>query len=125
MPIDWPETFRDSVQPALPLIVRSATLENEALYVGDLETWHFNTMSAWRPDSENLITGWTWSDAPDVVWELCGQNLVGVAMQSERTPVDPVLIFDNGWLLEVFGDHYLDPWTLRVPGRILIGDGTL
>ncbi len=35
-------------------------------------------------------------------------------------PVDPLLIFDNGWILEVFGDHYLDPWTLNLPNAVLV-----
>ena len=124
MSTDWPETFARIAQPALPLLVRVASLENEALYVGDQVAWHFNTTSAWRlRDGASLIAGWTWSNAPDLVWELCGRSLVTIGTQSDRAPVDPVLIFDNGWSLEVFGDHYLDPWTLHLPTGILVGDG--
>jgi len=50
---------------------------------------------------------------------------VRVTLQSERVPVNPLLIFDNGWILEVFGDHYLDPWTLNLPNAVLVGDGQL
>jgi hypothetical protein len=126
MTINWPATFERIARPALPLMVHVATLENESLYVGDQETWHFNTLSAWRlRDGSSLIAGWTWPNASDLVWELCGLHLVTVTPQSSRTPVDPVLIFDNGRSLEVFGDHYLDPWTLHLPTGILVGDGGL
>lgn len=124
MAIDWVDTFRRSVGPSLPLRVRSATFENEQLYVGDLERWHFNTGSSWRlRDSEKLIAGWTWPNAADFVWDLCGQDLVHVTVQTERAAVDPVLIFGNGWSLEVFGDSFIDPWTLHLPTAILVGDG--
>lgn len=126
MPINWSETFDRVVQSALPLNVRAATLENEQLYVGDRETWHFNTSSAWRlRDGESLVAGWTWPEASERVWDLCFTRLIAVTVQSSRTPVDPVLVFDNGWSLEVFGEHYLDPWTLHLPTAILVGDGGL
>ncbi len=69
--------------------------------------------------------GWTWPNASELVQRLSGLSLVRVTLQSERVPVDPLLIFDNGWILEVFGDHYLDPWTLNLPNAVLVGDGQL
>lgn len=126
MTTNWPETFERIARPALPLLVRVAAVENENLYVGDGESWHFNTTSAWRlRDGQSLIAGWTWPDASDLVWDLCGRRLTTITVQSERTPVDPVLIFDNAWSLEVFGDHYLDPWTLHLESSILVGDGSI
>lgn len=126
MPTNWPETFDRLANTALPLPVRAATIENENLYIGDQTVWHFNRSSAWRlRDGASLIAGWTWPNAPDLLWDLCGQRLVNVAVQSARAPVDPVLMFENGWTLEVFGDHNLDPWTLHVPLGVLVGDGGL
>jgi len=46
--------------------------EPENLYVGDQQTWHFNTMSAWRiREPETLIVGWTWPNASELVQRAC------------------------------------------------------
>jgi hypothetical protein len=116
--------LRDHVRPALPLRVRSARWEDEQLVIGDDHTWHFSTTSSWRiSHAGRLVVGGTSPDAADLVWELCGLSVVDAEPQTSRLSVDPTLIFDNGWSLEIFSDQHLDPWIWQLPDLYIVGDG--
>jgi hypothetical protein len=103
---------------------RFAQFLRDRVRIGDDHTWHFSTTSSWRiSHAGGLVVGGRSPDAADLVWELCGLSVVDAEPQTSRHPVDPTLVFDNGWRLEIFSDQHLDPWIWRLPDLYIVGDG--
>jgi hypothetical protein len=68
-----------------------------------------------------LEFGWSDEDAADLVWEFCGLSIVSVESQSPRMGGDPVFGLSDGRWLEIFSDHAVDPWWMRLPDITFVG----
>ena len=67
-----------AVQPLLPLHIRAVEFQHPTLVVAG-ERWSLTLLGGWHWLRGGLIvTGWHHSAAEDLVWDLCGLELVGV-----------------------------------------------
>ena len=105
----------------LPLTIREAVFADPTLTLSG-DGWSFSSGSAWRVTLGGvLVFGWSDREAPDRVWDLCGQAIVSVASQSQLIVGDPAFELSSGQWLEVFSDHPVDPWSLRLPTITFVG----
>ena len=90
--------------------------------LGDDPAWAMAISASWRVcDPAGVIFGWTsLGAAQDRLRELIGLDVVKVLV--DRL-LDPSLVLSNGWRLDVFTDHWHDPWVIRLPDITLVGDG--
>jgi hypothetical protein len=65
--------------------------------------------------------GWSNPAAPDLVWDLVGLSIVSVAPQSSVMRGDPAFELSDGRRLEIFSDHAVDPWSMRLPNITFVG----
>jgi hypothetical protein len=55
------------------------------------------------------------------VWDLVGLSIVSVALRSSLMTGDPAFELSDGRWLEVFSDHAVDPWPMRLPDITVVG----
>ncbi len=104
-----------------PLMIKEASFADPALTLSG-DNWSFSTSSAWRVVNGGVLEfGWSDVTSPDRVWDLCGQAIVAVAPQSPLMRGDPAFELSSGMWLEVFSDHAIDPWLLRLPSMTFVG----
>ncbi|HEX9056571.1 MAG TPA: hypothetical protein VF818_03480 [Ktedonobacterales bacterium] len=115
------EHLRHELGPMLPLTIKMAESADGALtLVGD--GWTFNSVSAWRVIKGGLLDfGWSSENAPELVRGLVGLSIVSVASQSPLMRGDPAFELSDGQWLEIFSDHFLDPWVMHLPNIIFVG----
>ena len=114
--------MREAVRQLGGLTIERATFEDPVLSLGGTG-WSLNCVSAWRliDRSGTLVVGWSDSRAPSVVAQLVGQRIVDLDRQGVLSEFDPALSLSGGDVLEVFADHPVDPWVLRLPDMIFVG----
>ena len=105
----------------LPLTIREATYADDTLTIAG-DGWAFSALCPWRVVRDGVLL-YAWSDpaADDRVWDLCGQQVLAVSAQSSAMPGDPRFELSTGELLEIFSDHAVDPWVLRLPNTVYVG----
>ena len=104
-----------------PLSIMEAAFADPTLTLAG-EGWSLSTPSAWRVLKAGVLEfGWTNAEASDSIWELCGLSIVSVAPQSPRMSGDPAFELSDGRWLEIFSDHAVDPWVLRLPSMTFVG----
>jgi hypothetical protein len=117
------EELRGELAPMLPLTITEAAFVDPTLTLAG-DGWAFSSPSAWRVINGRILDfGWSWSsaDAPDLVWDLCGLSIVSVAPRSSVMGGDPALELSDGRWLEIFSDHAVDPWSMRLPNITFVG----
>ena len=116
------EQLADSLSLLLPLTVREASYRQDIALMLAGQGWAFSTMSAWRVIRNGVLAfGWSDARAADLVWDLCGQQILSVRAQSQAMRGDPVFELSTGERLEIFSDHPTDPWVFRLPGVTYVG----
>lgn len=65
--------------------------------------------------------GWSSADASDLVWDLVGMSIVSIASQFSVMSGDPAFELSDGRWLEIFSDHAIDPWSMRLPNITFLG----
>lgn len=104
-----------------PLKIDAASFADPSLTLSG-EAWSFNSPSAWRVINAGVLEfGWSSVDAPDLIWELCGLLIVSIAHQSPLMRGDPAFQLSDGRWLEIFSDHAVDPWSMRLPTKTYVG----
>lgn len=112
------------VRPLLPLKIQEAEWNDPVLTLMG-PGWSLATLSPWRVVANaRLLYGWSQPDAGDLVWELCGQSIIDVGIQSPLAPVDPVLHLSGGGAIEIFSENPIDPWSIRLPDATFVGSPT-
>jgi hypothetical protein len=104
-----------------PLTIKEAVFADPTLTLAG-DGWSLSTPSAWRVLKGGVLEfGWSGAEASDSIWELCGLSIVSVAPQSSRMSGDPAFELSDGRWLEIFSDHAVDPWSLRLPSMTFVG----
>lgn len=101
---------------ALPLRVREVIPSSTNFVVSGID-WNLMVMCPVRFWTREAVLGWESSDLEDRLWDLVGQQLESIQVVHG----DPVFGFSGGYKIEVFADTDIDPWVLRVPGSIVVG----
>lgn len=115
------ESLRAALADLLPLRISEASFADPVLTLAG-DNWALNSLSAWRVTKDGvLVYGYSYPDAADRVWDLCGQSIVSVAAQSALMRGDPALGLSTGEWLEIFSDHPTDPWVFRLPAGTFVG----
>ncbi len=115
------EQLRRQLAPSLPLTIKEAGFADPTLTLAG-DGWALSSLSAWRVIKDGVLEfGWSNAAASDLVWELCGLSIVSVEPQSSRMSGDPAFELSDGRWLEIFSDHALDPWSLRLPDFTFVG----
>lgn len=115
------EQLRIELAASGPLAIKEAAFADPTLTLAG-DGWSLSTPSAWRVLKAGVLEfGWSGADAPDLIWELCGLSIVSVAPQSSRMSGDPAFELSDGRWLEIFSDHPVDPWSLRLPPITFVG----
>jgi hypothetical protein len=113
--------LRDELATMLPLTIKEAAFVDPTLTLAG-DGWAFSSPSAWRVIKDGILDfGWSGADAPDSVWDLIGLSIVSVAPQSLVMSGDPAFQLSDGRWLEIFSDHDVDPWTMRLPNITFVG----
>ena len=101
--------------------IREARWANPLLAISG-ESWNLNTMSAWRIlDREGrLVFGC--DEHGERIESLVGLTILSVEPQSIRMGGDPAFKLSDGRWLEIFSSSFGDPWVLRLPGAVFVGD---
>lgn len=111
-----------TISSRLPLTVQRASWADPILTLGGSD-WSFSSISSWRIGIAGGNVSKACADSSgveDAVTKLVGQNVVQVKPQSEEVPIDPVFVFTDGTILEVFSTDTYEPWTLRVGDHIFV-----
>lgn len=99
----------------LPLTVEDATWNYPILHFYG-KGWGFSTMTAWRLLQDGkLITGSDEDRACTTIENLKNLQVISFQFQLIDFPVDPVFIFSNNYILEIFSTFFLDPWLFGLP----------
>lgn len=115
------ELLRTALGSRLPLKIKEAAFTDPTLTLAG-DGWSFSSPSAWRVIKDGVLEfGWSNSDASDLVWNLCGSSILSVVPQSSRMGGDPAFEISGGRWLEVFSDHAVDPWSVRLPDVTFVG----
>ena len=115
------EQLRLQLASHLPLKIREATFRDPTLTLAG-DGWTFSSPSAWRVIKSNVLDfGWSDTEASNLVWDLCGLSIVAVCKQSPRMSGDPAFELSDGRWLEIFSDHAVDPWSMRLPNMTFVG----
>jgi hypothetical protein len=111
-----------AVTKRLPLRLRQVEWTDPTLTVLGDEGFALNATCPWRVTAPDGIPfGWASPEAGDLVHDLAGLDVVAVERQARRAPADPAFVLSSGWVLELFADTAVDPWTLRVGDDVLVG----
>jgi hypothetical protein len=115
------EELRGELAPMLPLTIKEAAFADPTLTLAG-DSWAFSSPSAWRVINAGILDfGWSSAGAPDLVWDLVGLSIVSVAPQSSIMRGDPAFELSDGRWLEIFSDHAIDPWSMRLPNITFVG----
>jgi hypothetical protein len=115
------ELLRRELAPRLPLTIKEAAFSDPTLTLAG-DGWALSCPSAWRIIKDGVLKfGWSNREASDLVWDLCGLSIVDVVPQSSRMSGDPAFELSDGRWLEIFSDHPVDPWSLRLPNITFVG----
>lgn len=112
------------VVPLLPLRIQEVEWNDPVLTISG-PGWALAIVSPWRIVADSrLVYGWVHPAVEDLVWDLCGQSIVKIGVQSSLAPVDPVLHLSSGGAIEIFSQSGIDPWTLHLPEMTFVGSPT-
>lgn len=115
------DQLRFCMLPLLPLKVQEAKWDDPVLTLAG-PGWSLTVLSPWRAVANaRLLYGWSQPNAGDLLWELCGQSIIDVGVQSPLAPVDPVLHLSGGDAIEIFSENATDPWVIRLPAVTFVG----
>ena len=115
------EDLRRELSASRPLAIKEAAFADPTLTLAG-EGWSLSTPSAWRVLKSGVLEfGWSSAEASHLVWELCGLSIISVAPQSALMGGDPAFELSDGRWLEIFSDHPVDPWLLRLPSMTFVG----
>jgi len=115
------EQLRRELGPMLPLTIKEAAFVDPTLTLAG-DNWAFSSPSAWRVIKGGVLEfGWSSVDAPHLVLDLVGLSVVSVASQSSIMRGDPAFELSDGRWLEIFSDHAIDPWSMRLPNITFVG----
>ena len=112
-------TTLDLVREALPLQVDNAETAGPSVGIWG-EGWSLSLLCPWELVGPGTRTTW---ESKNLVsdWQiLLGRTLEGVTARDDDA-VDPTFHFNGAITLSVRADSDLDPWTLRVPGLVVVG----
>ncbi len=117
-----PVTTLEIVRHALPLRITRCELNDYSLHIGGME-WHLNTTCPYAIDTaEGEFSD---DSAPSELEELASR-LIGTTVtvvESNNDMDDPRFSLDEGIRISLTADPNdpYEPWTMRVPGILLIG----
>jgi hypothetical protein len=115
------EHLRRELGPMLPLTIKRAAFAYSNLTLAG-DGWALSSPSAWRVIKGGVLDfGWSGEDTPDLVRDLVGLSIVSVASQSPLMGGDPAFELSDGRWLEIFSDHAVDPWFMRLPNITFVG----
>jgi hypothetical protein len=99
--VSQPSDFEQQLRGALPLLVTVVTLRDRWIALRG-ESWDMDFDAPWRvTDDQAVLFGWSSLDASESAQSLRGLYVVDFASDHQQLRV---VIFDNGWRLEVFRD---------------------
>lgn len=103
-----------TVKKYLPLSVKGISYEAGVLnFYGD--NWTFATLSAWRIiTKERVIKGCFDNDIDNFIENFKLPIIVNIKFQSSTLVIDPVFIFSDDQMLEIFSTDTYEPWTLNL-----------
>lgn len=105
---------------ALPLTIDSVEWNDPVLIIGG-DGWSFAIHSPWRVVSSSALEFGCWDrTAVTRVADLQQLTIIGVCRQGARLAVDPAFALSNGQFLELFSVDAVEPWVLRVEGRVYV-----
>ncbi|MBN9378013.1 MAG: hypothetical protein BGO14_00830 [Chlamydiales bacterium 38-26] len=105
------------VNKSLPLYLETIEWDDPSLTIIGKE-WSFYSLSSWRIVYENkLICGCYDKEATDKLKLLESSYIENIWIQSNFLTVDPVFIFANEYILELFSTTYLEPWIFRLSSK--------
>ena len=114
------KTPRASLVEALPLTILTFQVNSPSLnLIGD--SWSLTLMCPWMirpPDSQ---FDWSSPDLETRLQRVVGRQLVDAEGDGEEL-IDPVFILDDGTRIDLFAGENPHPWTMVLPGAVLIGD---
>ena len=114
------KTPRASLVEALPLTILTFQVNSPSLnLIGD--SWSLTLMCPWMirpPDSQ---FNWSSPDLETRLQRVVGRQLVDAEGDGEEL-IDPVFILDDGTRIDLFAGENPHPWTMVLPGAVLIGD---
>lgn len=115
------KTPRASLAEALPLTIQGFQVNNPHLNLtGD--SWSLTLMCPWLvrlPDSQ---FDWSSPDLETRLQGLVGRRLADAEADNDEL-IDPVFILDDGTRITLFAGGNPHPWTIELPGTVLIGAG--
>jgi len=113
--------LKNELAGMLPLTVKEAAFADPTLTLAG-DGWAFSSPSAWRVIKDSVLDfGWSNTQAADLVRGLCGLSIISVVPQSPLMGGDPAFEFSDGRWLEIFSDHAIDPWSMRLPDITFVG----
>ena len=108
-----------AVRAAMPLEVREVQYNDPVLSISG-DGWWLTLMCPWLIRGRNGQYSWEVDEVEDKVWDLIGHSIVSVSFDS-GVEVDPTFEFDGEISLEICADSDWEPWTMQVPGLVVIG----
>ena len=109
----------DAIRSALPLRIREISYSDPVLGLSG-EGWWLSLMCPWLVTGPGGRYSWEAETVEDDAWDLVGHSIVAVSFDHDVT-VDPVFAVDGGISLAVHADSDWDPWTMQVPGLVVVG----
>jgi hypothetical protein len=107
------------IRAALPLKIRGIEVNDPALTLYG-EDWSLNLSCPWRIVGSEWSVSWESDDIEDTCWDLVGHSIVSVTSE-DGAAMDPVFGVDTDITVSVFADTDLDPWVLRLPDLVIVG----
>ncbi len=116
------DELRVAFSSLLPVSVEEVEVDDpNVLLVG--QNWSVAILCPWRLTRGGaLIASSEDRDAEASLRQLVGALVVDVGAQSSSgVSDDPLFVFQDGSLLEIFSDTGLDPWVVRLPVATFVG----
>lgn len=108
-----------AIRSALPLRIDEVSYSDPVLGLSG-DGWWLSLMCPWLVTGPDLRYSWDSDTVEDDAWDLVGHSIVAVSFAEDVT-VDPVFEIEGGISLAVRADSDWDPWTMQVPGLVVIG----
>jgi hypothetical protein len=115
------QVIRRELSTMLPLKIHQVSFEDPSLSIQG-QSWSLNAICCWR-----LATPKTLVASPEALGrlgELSGDSIVSVQSQSRVSSYDPAFECASGMWIELFTDHWTDPWVMHLPHVTLVGSGS-
>lgn len=102
------------LQKKLPLAIEKFSWNDPNLLLGGAG-WHISITTGWRiVSADRLLLGSDHATLPSLQTLISNSAIVECEVQSQHCGLDPALVLDNGYILEIFSSSYLEPWVMQI-----------